>query len=85
MSISLSSQTLNCTDRIQARPRLHAGPAQVDDIYPAWKWIDLTERHGQIDSAEAQRWTHGIFGLMERWGWGAEKRQEVLHRAGSIP
>ena len=37
MSISLSSQTLNCTDRIQARPRLHAGPAQVDDIYPAFR------------------------------------------------
>jgi len=26
-----------------------------DDLYPAWKWIDLMERHGQIDPAEAQR------------------------------
>jgi hypothetical protein len=43
-----------------------------DDLYPAWKWIDLMEQHGRMDPAEAQRWKDGIFGLMERWGLGPE-------------
>ena len=38
------------------------------DLYPAWKWIDLMERAGEMGGVEAQRWKRGIFGLMELWG-----------------
>ena len=45
---------------------------EPDDLYPAWKWIDPMERHGQMEAAEAQCWKDGSFGLMERWGLGPE-------------
>ena len=30
--------------------------------------VPLTERLGEMSSAEAIRWKHGIFGMMEPWG-----------------
>ena len=43
-----------------------------DDLYPAWKWIDLMEQHGRMAPTEAQRWKDGIYALMELWGLGPE-------------
>ena len=45
-----------------------------DELYPAWKWIELMERRGEIDAAEAHRWKDGILGLMERWGLETDDR-----------
>jgi hypothetical protein len=38
------------------------------DLYPAWRCVDVMERMGEMSPKEAVRWKHGIFGLMERWG-----------------
>ncbi len=35
------------------------------DLYPAWRCIDLMERMGEMSADEAVRWKHGIFELME--------------------
>ena len=41
---------------------------EPDDLWPAWQMIDLEERDGEMDTAEAKRWREGIFKLMLRWG-----------------
>ena len=38
------------------------------DLYPLWRCVDLAEQMRELCPDEAQRWKHGIFGLMERWG-----------------
>ena len=38
------------------------------DLWPSWRCVDLLERHGEMDSAEARRWKVGIYRLMQRWG-----------------
>ena len=42
---------------------------EPDDLWPAWRMIDLEERDGETDEAEARRWKEGIFELMLRCGW----------------
>ena len=43
------------------------------DLYPAWKWLDLMERAGEMGGVEAQRGKRGIFGLMQLWGLEADE------------
>ena len=45
---------------------------EPDDLWPAWRLIDLEERDGEMDTAEAKRWREGIFELMLRWGLAPE-------------
>ena len=33
-----------------------------DDVFPAWKWIALTEAAGEIEAGEARRWKEGSTG-----------------------
>ena len=40
---------------------------EPDDLWPAWRMIDLEERDREIDPAEAKHWKEGIFKLMLRW------------------
>ena len=35
-----------------------------DDLFPAWRYIDLMEPGGEIDPEEARRWKEGIYWLM---------------------
>jgi len=39
-----------------------------DDLFPAWKYIDLMEQQGELGADEARRWKEGIYGLMRLWG-----------------
>ncbi len=39
-----------------------------EELYPAWRYLDLMEEVGEMPPQEAKRWKDGIFGLMERWG-----------------
>ncbi len=39
-----------------------------DDLFPAWKWIDIMEECGEIEADEARGWKKGIYGLMVMWG-----------------
>ena len=39
-----------------------------EELEPCWRLVRLHEREGEMDSAEAQRWRDGIFGLMRQWG-----------------
>ena len=39
-----------------------------DDLWPAWRWIDLMERHGGMCAEEARGWKDGIHDLMVLWG-----------------
>ncbi len=38
------------------------------DLFPAWKWIDMMEECGDIETREARLWKEGIYGLMVLWG-----------------
>ena len=38
-----------------------------EELYPVWSSVDRMERLGEISAAEAARWKHGIYGLMELW------------------
>ncbi len=40
----------------------------LDDLWPAWRLVDLMERHDHMPADEAQQWKDGIYGLMRRWG-----------------
>ena len=40
---------------------------EPDDLWPAWRMIDLLEQAGEMDETEAKRWREGIFKLMLRW------------------
>ena len=40
---------------------------EPDDLWPAWRFVDLLEKAGEMDADEAQQWRDGIFGLMRRW------------------
>ena len=40
---------------------------EPDDLWPAWRFVDLLERAGEMDAGEAKRWRDGIFKLMLRW------------------
>ena len=37
------------------------------DLFPAWKWIDMMEECGEIETDEAHRWKEGLYGLMVLW------------------
>jgi hypothetical protein len=41
------------------------------DLFPAWKWIDIMEECGEMDTDEGQLWKEGIYGLMVLWGMEA--------------
>ena len=43
-----------------------------DDLFPAWRYIDMMEQQGEINREEAQRWKEGIYGLMQLWGLEAD-------------
>lgn len=40
---------------------------EPDDLWAAWKWIDMKQQAGEMHAADATRWKHGIFQMMERW------------------
>jgi hypothetical protein len=46
-----------------------------DELWPAWRWADLMERHGHMAPAGAKRWKDGVYGLMQLWGLEREARE----------
>ena len=38
------------------------------DLYPAWRCVELIGRLGEMSPQKAIKWKHGIFGLMVLWG-----------------
>lgn len=39
-----------------------------DELWAAWRLIDMDEQSGCIPTEQAQQWKEGIFELMLRWG-----------------
>ena len=39
-----------------------------EDLFPAWRYVDLLEEMGEMHPREARRWKEGVYGLMVLWG-----------------
>ena len=53
-----------------------------DDLFPAWKWIDIMEQQGEIEAGEARLWKDGIYGLIN-FGLDSHVVSSHLKRASS--
>jgi len=57
-----------------------------DDLFPVWCLVDSLEQAGEMPPCEALCWKHGIYGLMERWGWSrmTSSARSALHSSASF-